>query len=135
MKKLVVWAIIVLISSMTWIWYAWNDVNVYAIVWNINKTPRITYVDPDFNPVLFGVWEVWSFVFSVIDEENEKIYYTITTDDGAVNPISWSLNWSGTVNFLYVAPWAAPAGWFTKIYITLNDWANFSVKEINLYIY
>lgn len=115
--------------------HAGHEVSVYAVVWNINKVPKITYVDPDFNPVLFGVWEMWSFVFSASDEENEKLYYTITTDDWAVSPMNWTINWSWTVNFLYLSPSVAPGSWFTKIYITLNDGANFTVKEVNLYIY
>lgn len=134
MKKLLS-IIMVLVFILTGSSKAWHDVSVYAVVWNVNKPPRIIKLSPDFNPVLVWVNEYVSVDFSVEDEESDMIYYTITSDDWITAPNSWSFNWSASLNFVYRAPQTPPAWWFSKIYITLNDSVNFVVKELNLYIY
>lgn len=122
-------ALLILFSWMT----VAQKVTVYAVVGNVNNVPQITYINPDLDPLLIWQWELQTFAFWMLDPENETIYYTISTDNGVVSPLNWSVNWSWSINFFYLAP----SGFsdFTKIYITLNDWSNFIVKEVSVFVY
>lgn len=134
MKKIIsIFALFVI--GFNCITQAEHNISVYAIVWNVNKPPRIQYVDPDFNPILLSTNELISFSFGAYDDEWEIVYFTITSDDWAVSLDNWKFQADANINFMYKAPHVAPSSWFSKIYITLNDGINFVVKEINLYIY
>lgn len=121
-----------LLILFSWITVA-QKVTVYAVVGNVNNVPQITYVNPDLDPLLIWQWELQTFSFWMMDPESETIYYTISTDNWVVSPVNWSVQWSWSINFFYLAP----SGFsdFTKIYITLNDWSNFIVKEISVFVY
>lgn len=134
MKFLKLLSIFVLIINILFSFSFWKeDVNVYAEVWEVNSTPRITHFAPDFDPVLVEKWQLQSFEFSINDDEWDQVYYTITADDGVTNPINWTLEGSGTVNFVYLAPETSVGS--TNLYVTLNDGVNFYEKKVNLYIY
>lgn len=110
----------------------WASVNVYAIVWNVNTPPKISYINPTSDPVLIQKWKSKSFSIWMTDLESENIYYTISADSGTVSLLNWTIAWSWSINFVYLA---ALTAWSTKIYVTLNDWINFVVKQINIYVY
>ncbi len=134
MKFLKILSIFVLIFNIFFCFsIARESVNVYAEVGEVNSTPKILHLDPDLDILLIKKWTLQSFEFSVNDKENEMIYYTITADDGSVEPINWSLQWSGTVNFMYFAPQTFSGD--TNLYITLNDSVNFFQKKLEFYIY
>lgn len=116
------------------------SVNIFATVWETNNIPRISDIIPDYNPTIVYLWESMIFNFQVTDIENELLFYTISTDDWVIDNVSWTINWSWNISFFYQSPnyfpqnWT-PNEWLTKIYITVNDWINFVVKEINIYIF
>lgn len=142
MKKILLFMLLITTSISLSIGsiFAWSSVNIYATVWETNNIPRISEIIPDYNPTIVYIWEWLIFQFSVSDKENELLYYTISTDDWIIDNTSWTINWSWNISFLYQGPsyfpqaWT-PSEWLTKIYITVNDWINFIVKEINVYIF
>ena len=115
---------------------AWQSVVVSAVVWNINAAPIITNVNPSANPKLVAKNKTQIYYITISDSESDRLYYTITPKYGYVNPISWSISWysnSTILSFQYLAP----SLWYTdeKITVTISDWPNVVIKELNLYIY
>lgn len=111
----------------------WEDIWVYAVVWEVNQAPRIVYVNPSNDPILLARGSLQFFVFGIDDVESDTVYYSLSADNWYLNPTNWSVAWTGDINFLYLAPGNYTG--FTKIYITLNDTVNFVIKEINIYVY
>lgn len=138
MKKIfVIFSILVLILSQV---HANQSVIVSAIVGSLNHAPVILSVFPDSNPRILKVNKTQSYTIYFRDDENDTINYTITPQNWYANPISWTIsssnydsnNWA-YINFLYVAP--AVVNPNEKVIVTISDWSNVVVKELNLYIY
>lgn len=119
-----------------------ESVTVSAVVGNINHSPVVTSITPNWNPQLIWSKTLQNFILKFRDDEKNHIYYTITTEANGwyTNPISWEIltskfdtNNEASINFSYLAPdtWV----WYKKITITLNDWPNVISKDINVYIY
>lgn len=117
-----------------------QSVIVSAVVGSLNHAPVILSVFPDSNPRILRTNKTQSYTIYFRDDEKDNINYTITPLNWYSNPISWSLNstnydsssWA-YINFLYLAP--ATTSTNEKVTVTISDWSNVIVKDLNLYIY
>lgn len=142
MKKIISWILTLFFLFSPSVLNANGSIVVSAVVWNINQSPIILSVNPDWDPWILQTNEVQNYSIYFKDTENDKIYYTITPWNNSwyVNPISWVINttdydnndWA-YINFLYLAP--AIAKYDAVVTVTLNDWPNITSKQLNLYIY
>ena len=142
MKKIITSSIIFLALIFNTINISANEsVIVSAVVWNINSAPIILNVNPSSNPRILATNKTQSYTITLSDKEKDTIYYTITPEDWYTNPISWIINpsdyiWDNAyINFLYLAPATVPSWDTSKITVTINDWPNVIVRDLNLYIY
>lgn len=117
-----------------------QSVIVSAVVWNINQAPLVLDINPNSNPRFLARNKTQSYTIYFRDTEKDIVHYTITPVNGYSNPISGTIlstdydSWSWAyINFLYLAPALATTN--EKVIVTLNDWPNVVVKELNLYIY
>lgn len=121
----------------------WQEsVNVYAVVWQLNRAPRISNINPSDDPLLVARSSLESpssivISFFVEDLESEDMNIAISSDDGSVNPSNTTISWSWDINLVYLAPtdiWT----WFyldSRINIVVSDTVNPVVHQINLLIY
>lgn len=138
MKKII--SILLFLSILISTAYANQSVIVSAVVGSLNHAPIILSVSPNSNPRILKKNATQSYTIYFKDDEKDTVYYTISPVSWYTNPISWTIsssnydasNWA-YINFLYLAP--ATANPSEKIIVTINDWPNVIVKELNLYIY
>ncbi|MDD4151221.1 MAG: hypothetical protein PHR68_01275 [Candidatus Gracilibacteria bacterium] len=117
-----------------------NSVVVSAVVGNINASPVIISVNPSSNPKMIKINNLQDYIIYFRDNEKDIVYYSITAESGATNPISGTINHSdydsgsgAYINFRYLAPSTAVKA--KKITLVLNDGQNATIKELNVYIY
>ena len=119
---------------------ATESVIISAVVGNINQAPVITQITPNWTTELLAANSLQNFSLTFMDNENNHIYYTITTETDwwYTSPISGEIsqsdyNWNlANIDFTFLA-WTTI--WDKTITITLNDWPNVIFKDINVYIY
>lgn len=121
--------------------HAVESVTVSAVVGNINHSPVVISVTPNNNPKLLSADSLQNFVIRFRDDEQNHVYYTITTESNGwyTSPISWEITTSSydsnnetTIDFSYLA-WSVT--WVKTITVTINDGPNVISKDINVYIY
>ncbi len=117
-----------------------KSVIVSAVVGALNHAPVVISVNPSSNPRMLGVNKTQYYTIYFRDDEKNTVTYTISPNNWYTNPISWTINvwdYDGTnwayINFLYLAPSTPVSN--EKVTVTINDWSNVVVKELNLYIY
>lgn len=119
-----------------------SNVTVSAVIWNINSAPLILSVNPSSSLNILEEWESQVFIINIRDIERDTLYYTITPENGYVNPISWIIEsseynseWETSITFTYLAPVPAPSWNYDKVTVTISDWPNVVVRDINFYIF